>query len=150
MEYALELFGLLLLLNFYFQCLLQLPGHSTSFFFSNYTTEKRVTSCGFNKWMHFFPHFDALRMISSGIGHMVLSLFRQSLYSRVRENSYKHVSSPYSCNSVISAPGNIFQHQLVKQFQISNANSSLFIQFHTPPSLQSPPSILPSLPLSFL
>lgn len=115
-------------------------------FFSNYTTENRVTSCGFNKWMHFFPHFDALRMISSGIGHMVLSLFRQSLYSRVRENSYKHVSSPYSCNSVISAPGNIFQHQLVKQFQISNANSSLFIQFHTPPPFKAlPPSFHPSL-----
>lgn len=73
----------------------------------------------------FLPHFDALKIISSGIGHVVLyvsnqiALFSLSLYFRVKRNSSEHVPSVYSCNSVNSAPGSIFQHQLVKQFQIS-------------------------------
>lgn len=95
---------------------------------------------------------DALQIISSGIGHVVLeesnqiALFQQFLYFEVKRISSKHVPSLYTSNSVSSASGSIFQHQLVKQFQISTP--TLAYSYSCPPL--SPPSIPPSLPLSLL
>lgn len=64
----------------------------------------------------------------------------------MKRNSSEHVPSLYSCNLASSALGSIFQHQLVKQFQISTP--TLAYSYSYPPL--SPPSILPSLPLSLL
>lgn len=63
----------------------------------------------------------------------------------MKRNSSKHVPSLYSCNSVSSAPGSIFQHQLVKQFQISTP--TLAYSYSYPPLKPSlHPSIPPSVP----
>lgn len=99
----------------------------------------------------FIPHFDTLKIISSGVGHVVLyesnqiALFQQSLYFRVKRNSSEHVPSLYSCNSVSTAPGSIFQHQLVKQFQIATPTLAYSYSYRGgKPSLH--PSIPPSVP----
>ena len=76
-------------------------------------------------------------------------LFQQSLCFSVKRNSSKHVPSLYSCNSVSSAPGSIFQHQLVKQFQISTP--TLAYSYSYPPTpTPSKPSLHPSIPPSVL
>lgn len=72
---------------------------------------------------HLIPHFNALIIISSvrrsSLGTSSRCTIPATVNLRVKRNFSKHVSSLYSCNSVSSAPGSIFQPQLVKQFQIS-------------------------------
>lgn len=94
------------------------------------------------------PHFDALMIFSlwnRSCGSQQpnqIAPFQQSLYLRVKRNSSKPVPSPYSCNSVSSAPGSIFQHQLVKQFQIATP-TLVYSYSYTTQTL--PPSFYPSL-----
>lgn len=71
-----------------------------------------------------------------------IALFQQSLYLVVDRNSSKTLPWPYSCNSVSSSPGSVFQHQLVKQFQISTPTLAYSYSYTTQ---ALPPSFYPSL-----